>query len=357
MKTLSLWILSLVFAATIGLVPTWAFGQAAPQGGFFRSFPLDDRMPYQISVPVRKGITTILFPTAPQNYGFNRIAYVEAGSPVPDYSADDRVDFVLISHRGASYCSLRATRPDVQDTLSVIIDGKVYQLFLRASDEEPQFTVQFVRSSSLSQAPPAAISPDRIIACMNEAKEYSLLAKYYPDRLANITYVRPARIITYTNFRVLIDEVFRFNDEDTLVFRILLENQTDEEILYKPQSLAVRIEPQSDNYVGAPPLFDASVVDASGIIPPHSLVPAYFAVTGTPAGGRNNIDPATNKFTVLVPRVFPPQLVAEAQAAPDDQAGEPVERALPVESAADPAPAPVPSIDPKDDGMPKSSKR
>ncbi len=47
-------------------------------------------------------------------------------------------------------------------------------------------------------------------------------------------------------------------------------------------------------------------MDASGVMPAKSVTSAWFAITGTRDGGRNELDPARNVFTVLVPRTeFP----------------------------------------------------
>jgi hypothetical protein len=49
-------------------------------------------------------------------------------------------------------------------------------------------------------------------------------------------------------------------------------------------------------------LYSQSISDASGVMPPESDSPAYFAVTGTPDGGRNDIS-IKNEFTVLLARL------------------------------------------------------
>jgi hypothetical protein len=47
-------------------------------------------------------------------------------------------------------------------------------------------------------------------------------------------------------------------------------------------------------------------VDASGVMPAKSVTSAWFAITGTRSGSRNELDPARNIFTVLMPRTeFP----------------------------------------------------
>jgi len=269
---------------------------------FLRSFSLDERTPYQIPVALHRGMTTLVFPEPPQNFAASRVAFVEPGQTVPDVSSDNRVDFILLAQRGTTTCSIRAVRPDAQDTLSVFLGGKVYQLFLRANDDQPLLTVEFHFAPTFNATRAAAVSPNRLIDCLTRAKAYPILQKYYPNELDDVTHVSSERVITYPDFRVQISDVFRFDAPDTLVFHILLENQTDREIRYRRRELSVRVEPQIPNLRTEPPLYDASVVDASGVMPPHSVTSAWFAITGTRNGGRNELDPARNTFTVLVPR-------------------------------------------------------
>ncbi len=270
----------------------------AQDGRFLRIFPLDDRTPYQLPIAVRQGMTTLLFPTPPQNYAASRVAFVEAGQQVADYSADERIDFILLTHKGSAYCSLRALRPNAQDTLSVFLDGKVYQLFLRADEDHPLYTVQFVSGAGYVNGRTDAVSPNRLVDCLTKAKAYPVLAKYYPERLDDVTYARPARIITYTDFRVLIDEVFGSTPRTRW-----------------SSASSWRTGPTAKSITSRNSLRSGSATSSStppssmprGVMPPRAVVPAYFAITGTPGGGRNELDPARNAFTVLVPRVFPPE--------------------------------------------------
>ena len=97
----------------------------------------------------------------------------------------------------------------------------------------------------------------------------------------------------YDNFKLLIRDVWRFEQEDTLIFRIELENtSSNTTINYKPQDLAVRL----DNRI-----YTQSIADAAGVMSPKSITPAFFAITGNGQGGRNNLDP-DNKWNVLVVR-------------------------------------------------------
>ena len=90
-----------------------------------------------------------------------------------------------------------------------------------------------------------------------------------------------------------IEEVFRFDPEDTLVFRVRIESTGEREVVYQPQRLAVRVGQD---------VYYASISDASGIVPPKASTSAFFAITGTPRGGRANLSPK-NAFSIIVPRL------------------------------------------------------
>jgi hypothetical protein len=280
---------------------------APAPASFLRSYSLDERTAYQIPIALQRGVTTLVFPEPPQNFAASRIAFIEAGQNVPDFTADHRIDFVMLTHRGSPTCSIRAIRPEAQDTLSVFLDGKVYQLFLHADADNPLLTVEFNIRPAIGTTKTSTVSPNRLIDCLTRAKAYPILAKYDPDELDGVTHVASNRVINYPDFRVQIAEVFRFDGPDTLVFHVLLQNKTDQEIPYQRAELSIRVEPQTPDLTQPPPLYRASVVDASGVMPPKSVTTAWFAITGTRTGGRNELDPGRNIFTVLVPRTtFPP---------------------------------------------------
>jgi hypothetical protein len=303
---------SLLFLALTAIAVMTSLTADDVPASFLRSYSLDERTPYQIPVTLHRGMTTVIFPEPPQNFAAARIAFEEPGSTVPEFTKDDRIDFVMLAHRGSTTCSIRAVRPVAQDTLSVFLDGKVYQLFLRADEAQPLLTVEFHFRPNVETAQASAVSPNRLIDCLTRAKAYPVLRKDYPGELDGVTHVTSNRIIDYPDFRVQISDIFRFDDADTLVFHVLLENQTDRDIRYKRRELSVRIEPPTQDLREALPLYDASIVDASGVMPAKSVTSAWFAITGTRDGGRNNLDPARNTFTVLVPRATFPTITAPA---------------------------------------------
>ena len=131
---------------------------------------------------------------------------------------------------------------------------------------------------------------------MDKAKAYPLFAKDCPDALVGVVHTAPELTNYYENFNVMIRDVWRFEEEDTLIFRLELVNTSDAAIYYNPQDLAVRLGDR---------IYTQSLADASGIMPPKSTTPAFFAITGDGHGGRNHLAPE-NKWNVLVVRADGP---------------------------------------------------
>jgi hypothetical protein len=60
-------------------------------------------------------------------------------------------------------------------------------------------------------------------------------------------------------------------------------------------------------------IYTQSLADASGVMPPKSVTPAFFAITGNGQGGRNHLAP-DNKWNVLVVRDEPRAATKDASA-------------------------------------------
>ena len=121
-------------------------------------------------------------------------------------------------------------------------------------------------------------------------------AEQQPEAVADVdftTFAKQPRVMDFNDYEIRVEEVFRFNPEDTLVFHLLLKNKADAPIHYRPDSFSLRVGNR---------LYPQSISDAAGLIPPKSEVTAYFAVTGTPDGERNELS-LKNDFTVLVDRL------------------------------------------------------
>ena len=57
-------------------------------------------------------------------------------------------------------------------------------------------------------------------------------------------------------------------------------------------------------------LYHQSISDASGFLPASAEGIVYFAITGTPDGGRNELS-LKNEFTILFTRLTPPPPLPE----------------------------------------------
>ena len=101
-------------------------------------------------------------------------------------------------------------------------------------------------------------------------------------------------VTDFTDYEIQIREIFRFNPEDTLVFHVTLRSKSMKEIRYRPDTFAIRAGNR---------LYHQSISDAPGALPPNSESKVYFAITGTPDGGRNELS-LKNRFSVFLER-FP----------------------------------------------------
>ena len=267
----------------LSLVLLVVVGTRAGASQTVKQFPLDERVVYEIPISP-DAPTTLMFPSS--------LAAIEGANI--SANADQPAPVLLAYTPGRTFFSVRALDPAAKAAVNVVWKNKTYVLrfFVCA---EPYGSVTFYedelagRSASLTRR----VSPEVLLALLDRAKSYALVAQQYPEAAQQIEHAEPGTISYYHDFRVIVEEVFRFDPEDTLVFRVRFENAGDREIIYQPQRLAVR--------VGAN-VYYASIADASGIVPPKATTTGYFAITGTPRGGRANLS-IKNTFSVIVSRV------------------------------------------------------
>ena len=134
---------------------------------------------------------------------------------------------------------------------------------------------------------------------LDKAKAFPLLKAQQPESVADVdftTYDGKPLVSDFNDYEIQIEEAFRFNAEDTLVFRLAITNKIDAPLIYQPDSFTLRAGNR---------LYPQSISDADGTVPPKGRSIVYFAVTGTPDGGRNELS-LRNAFTVLVTRLSPP---------------------------------------------------
>ncbi len=267
--------LSLVFANATHAV------EHPPQ--VIKQFPLDERTVYEI--PIGADVpTTLMFPSALTAIeGANISANPETPAPV-----------LLAYTPGRYFFSVRAGEPNAKAAVNVVWKNRTFVLRFFVS-KEPYASVTFYddalsgRSASLQRR----VTPEVLLGLLDRAKSFRLVAQQYPEAVQQIEHGAPGDVTLYKDFRVTVEEVFRFDPEDTLVFKLKLENPGSAEVIYQPQRLAARIGQN---------VYHASIADASGIVPPQASATGYFAITGTPNGGRANLS-IKNRVSVIVPRV------------------------------------------------------
>lgn len=253
------------------------------QNQVIKQFPLDERTVYE--VPISRDVpTTLMFPSAIMGLeGANVSASPDTPAPV-----------LLAYTPGRYFFSVRALDPNAHAGVNVIWRNKTYVIRFAVSDQ-PYGSVTFYedeltgRSASLQRR----VTPEVLLGLLDRAKSFDLLQNQYPEAVQQIEHVSPGNVSYYRDFRVVVEEIYRFDPEDTLVFRLRFESTGDKEVIYQPQRLAVRVGED---------IYYASIVDASGIVPPKAATAAFFAITGTPRGGRANLS-VKNAFSIIVPRV------------------------------------------------------
>lgn len=245
-----------------------------------------------VSVPVATNrVTTLSFPSpieAIDGAGFT----VDGKTPG---------QFQLAHVKGSAFLSVRALTGQAAGNLNVRWNNRTYVFELSASDA-PVLALNLEaphppEELGASRAP--EVSPLKLLALLDKAKAFPLLKSQQPESVANVgftTYDGKPLVSDFNDYEIQIEQAFRFNAEDTLIFRVGITNKNDVPLIYQPDSFALRAGNR---------LYPQSISDSDGQVVPYGRSIVYFAVTGTPDGGRNELS-LKNQFTVLVNRLSPP---------------------------------------------------
>ena len=256
----------------------------AKDGSPIAEYRLDEQTVYTIPVS-RSRVTTISFP--------GPISAIDAANVTSDPKIPGL--FQIAHTKGSYFLSVRALVQKAATNVNIRWNKKTYVIELVESPV-PLYSVIFQYDTDANIRPATTrVTPSRLLALLDKAKAYALLKAYHPNAIAQVEYASLAknpRVMDYKDYEVQLDEVFRFNAEDTLVLRIVLRNKTDQPIQYRPDGFSLRVGERT---------YPQSISDAGGTIPPNGEAPAYFAVTGTPNGGRNDLS-LKNDFVVLLDR-------------------------------------------------------
>jgi len=251
---------------------------------------LDDRV--AVSVPVATNrVTTISFPSP--------IDAIDGAGITVDGKTPGL--FQLAHAKGSDFLSVRAVFPKASANLNVRWNDHTYVFELIESDA-PILSLNMAalptpEASGAGRAP--EVSPLKLLSLLDKAKAFPLLKSQQPESVADVgftTYDGKSLVSDFNDYQIQIEQAFRFNAEDTIVFRVVITNETGTPLLYQPDSFAVRAGNR---------LYPQSISDSDGQVAPKAQSIVYFAVTGTPDGRRNDLS-LKNNFTVLVKRFSPP---------------------------------------------------
>ena len=271
----------------------------------FREFQLGQGMIYEVCVKSGDGVTTVTFPSA-----ISKIAGVNVAT-------DGSSDFVIAAKPGSYYFNIMAQKKGATGTLTVIHNRQTYILYLKQDDKKAYASVNFAASSGGSSSysgKSVSVTPARLLSLIDMTKGYELFKKRYPSEVRDTVHAKNHRFFNYGKFKIELLEVVRFNREDTLVFKLLMHNESAEEISYDKFSFSAQVGGKT---------YYMSSADASGVMPPKSATWAFFTITGTPDGGRNNLAP-DNEFMVGVTAKY---MVEESRIA-ETQQGKVQEKAV-----------------------------
>jgi hypothetical protein len=247
-----------------------------------REFALDEHIVYTIPISSNR-VTTISFP--------GPIGGIDAAQVTVDGKTP--AAFHIHHTKGSYFFSVRALGKKTTTNLNIRWNQRTYVLELVESSE-PFYSVIFQIAPEpvpIREAP--RVTPARLMTLLDKAKAYPLLKAYHSETVANVEYLRYAkvpRVMDYGDYTIQIEEVFRFDAEDTLIFRLVLRNKTIQPLHHRPDGFSVRVGERA---------YFQSISDSSGVIPPKGEAPAWFAITGTPNGGRNELS-LKNEFIVLL---------------------------------------------------------
>jgi hypothetical protein len=255
-----------------------------------------------VSVPVATNhVTTISFPSS--------ITAIDGAG----FTVDGKMPgaFQLAYIRGSAFLSVRALVPRASANLNIRWNDRTYVFDLFESNA-PVLSLNLealpIRDeTSAGQAP--AVSPLKLLSLLDKAKAFPLLKSQQPDSVAGVgftTYDDQPLVSDFNDYQIQIEQAFRFEAEDTLIFRVGITNKSDTSLIYQPDSFELRAGNR---------LYPQSVSDGDGNVPPNGQSIVYFAVTGTPDGGRNNLS-LKNQFTVLLKRLSPPPSMPTATNSP-----------------------------------------
>jgi hypothetical protein len=185
--------------------------------------------------------------------------------------------------------------PGAIGNLTVILGGKVYSLYCKQVSD-PSFVVIFQEGVGRqfppreAPQPPKSVSPARLLGFLDKVKGFPTLKVSAPEMFHGMDIAEPNRRSDIEGIQLNLHRVIRDDSLDSVAFEVELINQSDRDFLYDPEGLGVRVRNE---------VYQQSVSDAGGMVPVGKTQTAFFVVTGTSDGARNDLA-VTNPFDIII---------------------------------------------------------
>src|SRR5664279_3703435 len=194
---------------------------------------LDDRV--VVSVPVTTNrVTTLSFPgpiDAIDGAGFT----LDGNTPG---------QFQLAHVKSSPFLSVRALTAGAAGNLNVRWNNHTYVFEFFTGDAPVLSLVMASPPSPEAEGAGRApeVSPLTLLALLDKAKAFPLLQSHQPESVAHVgftAYDGKPLVSDFNDYQIKVEQAFRFNVMDTLVFRVAITNETDTPLVYQPDSFAL----------------------------------------------------------------------------------------------------------------------
>ena len=202
--------------------------RALPPLGIMQRVPLQSGVPYEVGIGLMP--TTVMMPAPIEAFQSEGI------------TTNDRVSaHVFLDHTpGTRFFSVKALQPGVAD-LNVLCNGEFYSFRFFLSDTPTRtFTVLPAETYAQKSARPK-LSAQRLYALLQDAKSFFVVQTAQPGYQREIQVAAPGSLQNAGSHRIILDQIFRFEKDDTLCFRLIFLNDTFSTLFYKTETCAVRI--------------------------------------------------------------------------------------------------------------------
>ena len=204
---------------------------------------------------------------------------------------------VLLSHQeGARFFSVRALKAGAVAAGNVIYRDRVYAFAFVAGGESDRSITFYEATGTAPDKAMGPRTPERFLGLLDQVREFEAIAAQYPALAQGIEQSSPGTEAVAGPITVIIDQVFRFPEEDALVFRVRIENRGNRDLRYPPNHLGVRVGEIT---------FPAALTDASGLLPAGRSIRISLLIVGNPDGSPAHLS-LKNSFALAMPPITSP---------------------------------------------------